>query len=217
MVKLISIIILFFATLASTKGSNNPKCIDAKDDDGLLCSVKISEHTFQPPNSLVPEAVRGVYWIDAGGDAPGYSNPWVDLNYLQAFPSGSSKEGKLWVMDRTPGYQSWEDVPESYPYIAQLTKIGSRSEVDPRDLTVTWSACGFTCGTRYEVWVPMPVTSPSQKVGPNEYVRQAKVFGVTVSEWKGYRVIDDKGERTEFWDRLVGQVGDVVVMIDDAE
>lgn len=117
----------------------------------------------------------------------------------------------------TPSYQSWEDVAETYPYVSHLTKMGSRSEVDPSDLTVTWSACTVTCGTKYEVWIPMPVSSPSQKVGPNEYIRQAKVFGITVSSWKVYRIIDENGEKTEFWDKLVEQVGERVLMLDDTE
>lgn len=94
---------LFLGTLCATLAvtalcGKNSECIEDKDDG--LCSTNLDAHNFQPPNELIPADVRGVYWIDAGPDAPGYTNPWVDLNFLQPFPEGSRKKGKFWVMDR---------------------------------------------------------------------------------------------------------------------
>lgn len=123
----------------------------------------------------MPASVRGVYWIDAGDDKPGYTNPWVDLNMLQPFPEGDRKEGKFWVRDTTPGYQTWEDIQETFPYVANILKMGSRSVVDPEDLTVTWDTCTISCGKSWEFWIPTPVSSPSEQIGPNEYIRKANV------------------------------------------
>ena len=212
-------VLLIFAfiksSISSSPISDSPQapseCVADKPQG--LCTVSLSQHTFAPNNLLLPENVRGVFWIDAGTDMPGKSNPWVDLNYMIPFEEGSGKEGMFYTIDATPGYQSWEDVPESYPYIKSFTSLGTRSEVDPTDLTVRWSACGPTCGTRFEHYFPLPLSSPSEQIGPNEYIRKAVVFGVTVSEWKGYRVVDEKGERTEFWDKIVERFGDVALVI----
>ena len=191
--------------------STNPECLPPTDDTTptTTCKVDLKTHTFAQPNLAIPSDLRGVYWIDAGSEAPGYSNPWVDLNMLKPFPEGSGKDDSMWIMDATPLYQSWEwDKPESYDYVKTLMKLGTRSEVDINDLTVTWSSCGLTCGSKYEFFVPLPVSSPSQKVGPNEYVRQAKVLGFTVAEWKGYRIVDGDGVKTEFFEKMVGHMVD---------
>ena len=100
----------------------------------------------------------------------------------------------------TPHYQSWEDVPESFPYVSSLRKLGTRSEVNPKDLTVTWSACLFSCGKSWEFFVPLPLMSPSEKIGPNEYIRKAVVFGRTVATWKGYRIIDGEFIYSNGWE-----------------
>jgi hypothetical protein len=187
------------------------ECLSSRPDG--LCEVKLSTHAFAPPNMDFPANTRGVFWIDAGDDAGGHSNPFVDLNCLQPFPPSSSKHGKWWVRDATPEYQSWVDVPASYSYVHMLKSLGTRSEVDPQTLTVTWSACGLTCGTRFETFLPLPLSSPSELVGPNEYVRKAVVAGVTVATWKGYRILDESGARTEFFDRLVARVNDTALVL----
>jgi len=61
--------------------ASNPECIDDRLEN--TCTVRASTHSYRAPNLLVPEDVRGVYWIDAGPDAKGYTNPWVDLNFVQ--------------------------------------------------------------------------------------------------------------------------------------
>ena len=204
---------LFFliTAIADIAKAANPECLEDRPND--TCVVKASSHSFSPPNLLIPEDVRGVYWIDAGPDAPGYSNPWVDLNYLTPFPDDDKKAGQFYVLDKTAGYQSWEDVDESFPYIKSLQSRTTRSEVDPTDLTVNWSACLFTCGTSFETWFPLPISSPSKKVGENEYIRQAKIFGYVVAEWKGYRIIDDKGKKTGFFDQMIQRIDDRAVLI----
>ena len=75
------------------------------------------------------------------------------------------------------------------------------------------TACFFTCGTSYEFFVPLPITSPSEQIGPNEYIRKAQVFGITISEWKGYRIIDENGDRTEYFAQMLSRIGDVAIMI----
>ena len=115
--------------------SSNPECI-AMADQPPLCTVDASTHSYTPPNQAIDGGVRGVYWIDAGPDKPGYTNPWVDLNMLQPFPPSDKHYGKFWIMDATPMYQSWQDVEESYPYVSNLMKMGSRSIVDPMTLEV---------------------------------------------------------------------------------
>lgn len=133
------------------------------------------------------------------------------------FPPDSHKAGKFYTIDATPGYQSWEDVPESFPYVSSFVKLGTRSEVDPEDLTIRWSACGPTCGTSFEYYFPLPMSSPSEQIGPNEYVRKAVVMGVTVSTWKGYRIVDDKGSKTAFWEKMISRFGNRALMLDDVE
>lgn len=177
-----------------------------------LCVVDLASHTFAAPNVALPESIRGVFWIDAEGAGEGTTNPWVDFGYLAPFPAGSWNEGKFWVLDATPGYQSWEDVPESIPYVSRIKSMGTRSVVAP-DLTVTWSFCGLTCGTWLETWTPLPVSSPSEKIGENEYIRKMTSLGVTLAEWKAYRIIDAEGERTEFFDKMLEKVGGRVLML----
>ena len=63
------------------------ECIAQRD--GGLCTVDVRKHVFRAPNPLLPEDIRGVYWIDAG-NMTGKSNPWVDLNFLRKLPSRSS-------------------------------------------------------------------------------------------------------------------------------
>lgn len=121
--------------------------------------------------------------------------------------------GKWYVMDAAPRYQSWVDVPASFSYVKHLKSFGTRSEVDPTTLTVTWSTCAFTCGTSYETFIPLPLSSPSEKVGPNEFIRKAVVAGFTVATWKGYRIIDEAGKRTQFFDKLVARVNDTALML----
>ena len=104
--RLLPLVLLAVAAAAASTISINPECLDDRPEG--TCVVKASLHSFAPPNMLLPEDVRGVYWIDAGPDAPGYSNPWVDLNFLVPFPKDSKKAGQFFVLDKTPGYQSWE-------------------------------------------------------------------------------------------------------------
>jgi len=40
-------------------------------------------------------------------------------------------------------------------------------------------------------------------------VRQATVFGHIVAEWKGYRIIDENGEKTKFFDEMVERTGNI--------
>merc|ERR1712098_533555 len=101
------------------------ECLEARPDG--LCAVDLRSHAFALPNMALPESIRGVFWIDAGNASKGYSNPWVDLNFLKPFPAGSSKAGRYWVMDATPRYQSWEDLPESVSYVKRIRSMGSRS------------------------------------------------------------------------------------------
>ena len=96
-----------------------------------------------------------------------------------------------------------------------LRSIGSRSEVDPATLTVRWSACGFTCGTKFETFLPLPLSSPSEQVGPNEYIRKAVVAGVTIATWKGYRIIDAHGNRTEYFDKMLSKMNGTALMLPD--
>lgn len=195
--------------------TQNSECMASRPEG--LCTVDPNTHKFHPPNPLLPESTRGVFWIDSGDYTSGKTNPWVDLNFLQPFPNGSKEEGKFWVMDAHPQYQSWVDVPASLRYVKHLKSIGSRSEVDPVTLTVTWSACGFTCGTKYEVFLPLPLSSPSQKIGPNEYIRKAVVGGVTIATWKGYRIIDQSGERTEFFAKMLASVNNTAMMLPETQ
>eukprot|EP00929_Paragymnodinium_shiwhaense_P123012 TRINITY_DN96407_c0_g1_i1.p1 TRINITY_DN96407_c0_g1~~TRINITY_DN96407_c0_g1_i1.p1 ORF type:complete len:220 (+),score=14.59 TRINITY_DN96407_c0_g1_i1:54-713(+) len=190
----------------------DPECLESRSSG--LCTVHLASHTFHAPNPLVPPGIRGVYWIDAGASGKGFSNPWVDLNFLTPFPAGSSHEGKFLVPDATPRYQSWEDLPRSVSYVHMLKALGSRSVVAP-DLTVTWSICGFTCGTPFETYVPLPLSSPSQKVAENEYIRKAVVFGITVATWKGYRIVDENGNRTTYFDEMLKKVNSTVLMMSE--
>ena len=203
--------LLFVLSLGSAAFTTANECL-AQRPQGL-CTVNLEMHKFAPPNMDLPETARGVFWIDSGDDSKGKSNPWVDLNFLKPFPAGSAKAGKWWVMDATPMYQSWVDVPASFGYVRDLKVAGSRSEVDPKTLTVSWSACGITCGTKFEVFVPLPLTSPSVQIGPNEYIRKAVVGGVTVATWKGYRIIDQHGQRTEYWATLVARMNGTALML----
>ena len=61
------------------------ECIEQRE--GGLCLVDVTKHTFAAPNPLLPSAVRGVYWIDAGKGTGmlGKSNPYIDLNMLEPF------------------------------------------------------------------------------------------------------------------------------------
>lgn len=187
------------------------ECLESRPEG--LCTVNLEEHQFAPLNMQLPAKARGVFWIDAGDDTNGKTNPWVDLNFLQPFPANSSKAGKWWVMDSTPKYQSWVDVPASIGYVKHIKTGGSRSEVDPDTLTVSWSACGFTCGTKYEVFLPLPLSSPSEQIGPNAYIRKAVVAGVTVATWNGYRIIDEHGNRTEYFAKMVAKMNGTALML----
>ena len=131
---------------------------------------------------------------------------------MRPYTKGSSEKGKFWVMDRTPAYQSWEDVPESFPYVKKLSSEGSRSTADV-NMTITWAICGFTCDTPFETFLPIPMSSPSERVGPNEYIRKAVVLGKTVATWKGYRIIDANGERTEFFAKMAARYNGTVLML----
>eukprot|EP00966_Prymnesium_polylepis_P260851 6025170-Prymnesium_polylepis.1 len=42
------------------------ECLETRPEN--LCTVKVSEHKFAPPNAAFPENTRGVYWIDAGDE-----------------------------------------------------------------------------------------------------------------------------------------------------
>ena len=79
-------------------------------------------------------------------------------------------------------------------------------------MQVTWETCLFSCGKSWEFFVPTPLSSPSEKVGENEYIRKAVVFGKTVSTWAGYRIIDENGDKTEFFDKMVEANPDVIMI-----
>ena len=94
---------------SSSSTSTDDECMEMRD--GGLCTVDVRKHTFRAPNPLLPDDIRGVYWIDAG-NMTGKSNPWVDLNFLQKLPPSSSSSSSwfggavgdsdlLYVMDGT--------------------------------------------------------------------------------------------------------------------
>jgi hypothetical protein len=188
---------------ASNSSQSNVQCIE--DRPHGLCLVDMDKFPFAPPNMQVPEPGRGVVFVIAPDESTGWTNPSIDLNRLA--PNTGAKAGTFWVDGAAPQYQTWLDLKGSYGVFEsqKLSEIiGVRNE-----LNITADGpqvqISFFWG---HVHVPASVfLSPTLRVSEHEFNRSLVVFGKTVGEWPGYRVVGADGQRTKFYTKMVEHCG----------
>jgi len=188
----------------------NVTCLEQRPHG--LCTVDMRTFPFAAPNPDVPETARGVVFVIAPDTLKGWTNPSIDLNRLTPYPADSSMAGKYWVDSAAPQYQTWEDEPESYSvyYKQRLAEaVGLHNDIVATEEgpQVTMSVATPLGG---RVTVP-GFSSPTKALGPNHYERSVVLFGKTLKTWPGYRIIDDKGQRTEYFDLMIKHCGGVAV------
>jgi len=188
--------------------ARNVTCID--DRPYGLCTVDMSTFPFAPVNYDIPANTRGVVFVVASDDNPGWTNPSIDLNRLTPYPKGHRLEGKYWVDSASPQYQTWEDNKDSYSVFHEQKigeYIGARNDITPSDdgpiVTLSIFNGRFT--------IP-GFSSPTETIGPNLYTRKLVLFGKTVSTWPGYRIIDADGQKTVYFEKMLNHTKDQIAV-----
>lgn len=166
-----------------------------------LQEVQLSMLRFAPPNPLIPENVRGVWWILLG---PGVVT--VDLNRL--LPVSSLPENTtFYIQDVEPDYQTISnDLPGLRLWLfATLCKVRSHVKVDAEGPQVSWSAFGGL--------LPFPFNSPSRRVNEHEVERLiAKSWsGKVIHRYRALRVVDANGQKTQHFQAMIDKFQNVAL------
>ena len=111
----------------------------------------------------------------------------------------------FWVDSAVAQYQTWEDTAAGYGvYYKQklLEVLGARNDITPTDdgpqVTLSLFNGRFT--------IP-GFSSPTVRISKHYFNRSLVLFGKTMSSWPAYRIVDEEGKRTEYFDLMLAHIG----------
>lgn len=151
-------------------------------------------------NPSVPEKIQGVWFV---ADMKGNAVVTIDLNLMQPVDN----KGKCFAIDTWCDYQSVLDSWEGLWLWIFAWLLQIRSDLDTTDGMVRWSA--------FRGLLPLPFDSPTQHTSDPHTVKRwivERFSGKILSEYHLWRVVDQHGERTEHFSKMLDRVGATVLI-----